>query len=1252
MASKSTNHPLNPFKDRRTNFDAISTEINNKNTMKNIEQVIEEKRKNIFDILSTSMADWNTDKDEKSLKKMKDALDVKKASLEDKLWEITTSFNISSDNTHLVNFCKDILNKKDPTKKDKVLWDKCWELLEKLQNVYLWKRHEKLFSGKKDPADGTFKDLTSPDSFNTIFGSKNLTELQKNIDDFINKVYNSKDNSFSISKSKLYWKNQAEIATRIAIFLHCMQKSLNEWRISNRTKVKSILSKLENEQIPKIRWLYNLQKEEKAVNTEYNALTDIRKNDITDITWTDTTTDIDLTDSFEGKSNKEAKDIDFYNLNKNGIKITIWWTTYPASDIILKDASGSKNEFNTQMKFSSWDYTLCLKIWWNEVEIWKLCIDYSNPKKALFVLKEDSNIISKLNSLWVTWNIDVEIPIMAVKNVANTRTYTWQVSLTRKIKRAIKWVIVPPHLTLKEQRERQTTITNVNQVNRAIAEREADEELRERYKNVGWNVLDRANLFLRRKFIKDKIVNKKMKWKSGIDWSESGQSAAHRHQIEEKENLSDNLKVVVDIDEVNYPETRKRLDDLINDFTWRTSIPPRTWGIDENNFHTRFEAILKKSGEDFDTTSPTWDPNWKKISEIITSNKLRSLSTNIIIQAKQFQAHQKLVYDIREHILANPAETDVDFDKFCRWEISTYINTYDDIPDFLNQIEKTPWGDTLSLDNANDIKILKWQEWALASIQAKSMKYRLQILDGWDEAYNIKKRWWRITKVWRVLDDPTENSKFFREHPHLKEAIWWILWGTKLGVMVAPWLLLAPFGPLAVASWVGGMAAITTLVKKKSHYEKENRSYQRMQATNLSDYRNKRTNIANEVAWMKWYEWRFWWEKKRIRDQYNDYVLTTHDQWELTSDLIAKIKAPLKKWWPLTAGEKDSLGSLLADWLARLDFHKKTWQNFLWSDNTGVAEKEYRQLQNAIIWWTLRLGIDVSDLKDPGKPYKAYYDTTMKTIRDWSGNEYNTQWYEKAMNRFKRRSRKKAWVWALKAWAISFGLSYLASSLASWTKTTTTTNETSNTMYNWQVWWEYNLWDVQEHLFVSWDVNPTMNTVINSSTSEITKWSLYSSVDAARCSAEFWAKQLAQAQIDLASTLCNPIISGNSDLVSAINNYVADATTKIWAIPWLSAWNHDLAIARAIEAAKEWILEPIISSCNTSIKVPDVTCLSWTDWGISTSVVSQSYRNMGIMSLDYIQKWAETVVEQTARAIPIPTPGRSNTFWAPKSDPK
>jgi hypothetical protein len=39
----------------------------------------------------------------------------------------------------------------------------------------------------------------------------------------------------------------------------------------------------------------------------------------------------------------------------------------------------------------------------------------------------------------------------------------------------------------------------------------------------------------------------------------------------------------------------------------------------------------------------------------------------------------------------------------------------------------------------------------------------------------------------------------------------------------------------------------------------------------------------------------------------------------------------------------------LADGLARLDYHKKSGQNFLGSDNPLRAEEEYRALQNAVM---------------------------------------------------------------------------------------------------------------------------------------------------------------------------------------------------------------------------------------------------------------------------------------------------------------
>ena len=53
-----------------------------------------------------------------------------------------------------------------------------------------------------------------------------------------------------------------------------------------------------------------------------------------------------------------------------------------------------------------------------------------------------------------------------------------------------------------------------------------------------------------------------------MDWSNAAQSAADRHQIEEENNLADRMQVVIrDIDAANYPETRRRLDELLGRLT-------------------------------------------------------------------------------------------------------------------------------------------------------------------------------------------------------------------------------------------------------------------------------------------------------------------------------------------------------------------------------------------------------------------------------------------------------------------------------------------------------------------------------------------------------------------------------------------------------------------------------------------------------------------------------------------------------------
>ena len=138
----------------------------------------------------------------------------------------------------------------------------------------------------------------------------------------------------------------------------------------------------------------------------------------------------------------------------------------------------------------------------------------------------------------------------------------------------------------------------------------------------------------------------------------------------------------------------------------------------------------------------------------------------------------------------------------------------------------------------------------------------------------------------------------------------------------------------------------------------------------------------------------------------------------------------------------------------------------------------------------------------------------------------------------------------------------------------------------------------------------------------------------------------------LSAALSNPTIAWNPDLIKAVNNYVLDASSQINALAGVSAWNKHLALARAIEAAKEWILEPVIASGNTSVSIAP-NALTWANGWIqstSTGAIGQAFRNMGIVNLDFVQRGTEEVVSQVTRAIPIPV--GLNTFWSPKSDPK
>jgi len=89
---------------------------------------------------------------------------------------------------------------------------------------------------------------------------------------------------------------------------------------------------------------------------------------------------------------------------------------------------------------------------------------------------------------------------------------------------------------------------------------------------------------------------------------------------------------------------------------------------------------------------------------------------------------------------------------------------------------------------------------------------------------------------------------------------------------------------------------------------------------------------------------------KKARDvrQFRDYVMTTHDQLENSKTLADKMENLLSK--PiLENSDPDELERLIATSLARLNFHKKTGQNFLGSTDKDVAEKEYQMIYRLVL---------------------------------------------------------------------------------------------------------------------------------------------------------------------------------------------------------------------------------------------------------------------------------------------------------------
>lgn len=765
--------------------------------------------------------------------------------------------------------------------------------------------------------------------------------------------------------------------------------------------------------------------------------------------------------------------------------------------------------------------------------------------------------------------------------------------------------------------EHTATISDTTQITRAIAERQAGEKLRKIYKNTARykprSRPTKAALFLGRWYMKDHYTRKYMKINWGMQRDENLVKWADRHAMELENNFK-NIDKLATIDETNYPETYKEIQ-IIKDKLIQGAI-------DKDDFKKDFKYIIED--KTLDASNP--------VSKIMKENDIQQMSSNVVEDVLAFRDHQKLVKEITTYMFQHPTLTANDpveernFDIFSRDKIVKYFKTYQKNPAFLKTLN-------IKFDDADAMKKLsnfQAHHGALTMIAKQTMMLKVQILTKGEEAYDVKQEGWAMTKIGNRLDKPISDKNRFgkrlEKHPFAKWAFGTLRGITKLWVMITPAILLAPLGPLAVAGWAGGMAFANTLFKKYAHYNKEHIGYQRNQAVNLFENRKEREKLMNEIGKMnpasRFFYYYFWLGKK-ARDvrQFKDYVLTTHDQLKDSKTLANDINNLLIES-QLDGTKPRQLEDLVGQALARLNYHKKTGQNFLGSENKDVAEKEYQNIYRLVLTGAMRLDKKLDEFENT-----RTYKREMEIINGNPKIDTNDNiWYQKARKRFKQQQTKKALVGAVKAWWIAFGLSYLATNLASTKESTTTLSDNTS---------------VKENFVLGGHETSAGNGVYAPSKT------FFDASTTANHNVAFaygWGTDLTQVipghltPAEYATKL--------ADVTKEINAMAINSTTKTNLLseltkqPWLGVTGQENAVLHNMRCVEG--IEQIAKALNESTNAANIIIAPHYAPSV-LDVTAATYNNAGERVVQWVLGYSQTMVTPE-HIIPIPIPGYMNTF--------
>lgn len=507
------------------------------------------------------------------------------------------------------------------------------------------------------------------------------------------------------------------------------------------------------------------------------------------------------------------------------------------------------------------------------------------------------------------------------------------------------------------KKERNATISNVESIHLEEANHRAEELARKEYEDLG--KLNLFNLKTRKPWERMKTyalrsLNRKQRRNrhlSSVRWNinltrEDVVYASDRHEMESNE-ADWQLAITRRLVSHQNPD----IDLLCKEFL--------TTNMADNKFETDFNDVLR-----LDSTVMT----------IVGSNNMDFLASNILLKLKNEKAEYTMVNEISKLLVSyNPTTFQTELNKIT----GIFFNeTRKNYPAYIQKI----------LDNITDEteinKIIKHQQ-GLLNEDVKTLQMQLQLVDNTTGAYEIDNN----------DKEKSRRHKFgawMDKHPYLTLG-WSILAGTGI---LATWWLIGWVAWAATATWlIAAKIWAMTAAKKASNYTKEQKWQEKRLTHWLNIEKDAMNNIRTVMNNAPWWSWRRYKATRQFKLYQNSTQKNITDTTRLTDFINKFIKIP----GTLPATESLALHRYITNWLARVDYYKKTWHNFVASQDKTKVEIDMRNLYTAITQWVEKLWINLASIKSTTEytslvtSLKWDYDTSMenfKSQRKWLELKY------------------------------------------------------------------------------------------------------------------------------------------------------------------------------------------------------------------------------------------------------------------------